>query len=100
MDKAAAEELIRQLRDVGHANTEFGGYRARLDVLLVESLAQEMSALTAAINESARTSSAQTGALITWTRRYVIATILILLVTGAGVVVSALNTLSIIGPMD
>lgn len=100
MDKAAAEELIEKLRDVGHTNTEFGGIRARLDVLLVESLATEMSALTAAINESARTSSAQTGALVTWTRRYVIATILILLVTGAGVVVGALNTLSIIGPMD
>ena len=100
MDKAAAEELIRQLSPDRNTPTDFPAYRARLDVLLVESLTQEMGALTAAINESARTSSAQTGALITWTRRYVIATILILLVTGAGVVVSALNTLSIIGPID
>jgi hypothetical protein len=98
MDKAGAEAIIRQLREVGHTNTEFGGYRARLDLLLVESLAQEMSALTTAINDSAAASSAQTGALVTWTRRYVIATILILVVTGAGVVVSALGTLGIINP--
>jgi hypothetical protein len=96
MDKAAVDELIRQLRQVGHTNTEFGGYRARLDVLLVESLAQEMSALTTAINASAAASSEQTGALVTWTRRYVIATILILVVTGAGVVVNALGALGII----
>jgi hypothetical protein len=100
MDKAAAEVLIGKIRTSGPTAIEYYEHRARLDLLLVESLAQEMSALTAAINESARTSSAQTGALITWTRRYVIATILILLVTGAGVVVGALNTLSIIGPMD
>jgi hypothetical protein len=72
-------------------------YRAQLDVLLVESLAAEMHALTKAINESAEASSAQTRALVTWTRRYVIATVAILFVTGAGVVVQALAALHIIG---
>ena len=52
--------------------------------------------LSEAIDDSAKSSAAQADALVRWTRWYVFATVAILAVTGAGVVVNALAALHIL----
>ena len=88
---ATATMIVRQLREVGHTNTEFGGLRARLDVLLVEGLVDEMHSLTESIDDSAKSAEKQAAALVTWTKAYVGVTIAIVLATVANVVVTLMG---------